>query len=465
MNLKALRFFQKQSKEPYRIIRGGLPLRWRVAVLTAFSIALLGIISAITAYAAVRSSLMQDLRTALSRDASNVAAYYSGQTDARLFNPETPTGTLIIQIYDVNGQLFVASDSVYESAANTIPQHIVLATLEAPQDWQGKLNGQNVLASLALFNRGVVAIISSTSSIERSLRHIAQRLLLSTLVLIIGSAFAGYLVALIAMRPITTLARLAETLGPEKLEPIQYTGPNDEVGQLTRVLNDLLTRLRHSMNAQRSFLAETSHELRTPLTSLQGFLERASRKAPPSVKRDLEDARRISQTMSRLVADLLQLSRGELIREMVPHLLDPMEDILMPIAEEYPGISLKGEVGETLLGDPERLRQLIRNLVSNAVRISEDPKDVEISFYYADNHAILEVKDHGPGIPKDMQEKIFDKFYKGPGGGAGLGLAIAKQIAEAHNGQLILDSEVTKGASFKLKLPIMDEPEDDTMAA
>ncbi len=465
MKFGAFRFSKAQTKEPYRINRGGLPLRWRVAALTAFSIALLGIISAITAYAAVRSSLMEDLRSALRRDAGNVAAYYSGQADAQNFDPETPTGTLIIQIYDVNGLLLVASDSVYELAANTIPQQVVLSTLETSQEWQGKLNSQNVLASLAIFNRGVVAVISNTGSIERSLKRIAQRLLLMTLILIVVSALAGYLVALIAMRPITTLASLAETLGPEKLEPIEYIGPNDEVGQLTSVVNDLLTRLRYSMDAQRSFLAETSHELRTPLTSLQGFLERASRKAPPSVKRDLEDARRISQTMSRLVADLLQLSRGELIREMVPHLLDPMEDILMPVAEEYPGIGLKGEVGETLVGDPERLRQLIRNLVSNAVRITDDAKEVELSFYYEDDRAILEVKDNGPGIPQELQAKIFDKFYKGPGGGAGLGLAIAKQIAEAHSGELILDQKVTNGASFKLKLPIMEEPEDEMVPA
>lgn len=442
------------------ISRGGLPLRWRVAVLTAFGIAVFSLIAAFIAYAAVRASLLGDLRTALKRDVKEVANRYSGRTAEENYRPETPTGTLIIQVYDTNGQLLAASNPEFEQSKSIIPQATVLSALDSPQDWQGVLNEQQVLASLAIFNRGVVAVIATTGFVQKALRKIAERLLITALVLIALSALAGYLVALTAMRPITRLASLAEKLGPDKLEPINYKGPNDEVGQLTKVLNDLLTRLGKSMDAQRSFLAETSHELRTPLTSLQGFLERASRKAQASTRRDLEDARRIAQSMSRLVADLLQLSRGELVREMVPHLIDPMEDILIPIAEEYPGVSLKGEIGETLIGDPERLRQLVRNLVSNAVRITEDPTGVELSFYLEGDYAIIEVRDNGPGVPKELQEKIFDKFYKGPGGGAGLGLAIAKQIAEAHGGELSLNPKVTKGASFQLKLPIM-ESEDD----
>ncbi|MCA9838169.1 MAG: HAMP domain-containing histidine kinase [Trueperaceae bacterium] len=463
--MKRWPLWRKRPSETEGIRRGGLPLRWRFAVLTAFSIALLSIIAVLTAYFAVRESFLDDLKTALKQDATKLADLYSGRTEALQFSPETSNGTLIIQIYDLNGLLLAASDSVYELGENALPQAVVLSAIEGSKDWQGKLNGEDVIAAMAIFNRGVVAVINNTEFIETSLARIAKRLLLTALILIALSSLAGYLVTVTAMRPISNLAILAERLGPDNLEPIHYTGPRDEVGQLTHVLNDLLKRLGVSMNAQKTFLAETSHELRTPLTSLQGFLERASRKAPPSVKRDLEDARRISQSMSRLVADLLQLSRGELVREMVPHLIDPLEDILAPIAEEYPGVSLKGELDETIVGDPERLRQLIRNLVSNAIRITEDPTKVELSFYYEGNFAILEVRDHGPGIPKDLQARIFDKFYKGPGGGAGLGLAIAKQIAEAHNGTLVLDSKVTNGASFKLKLPIMEEPDDEHLVA
>lgn len=446
------------------IKRGGLPLRWRVAVLTAFSITLLAILAATSTFFSVRTGLKNDLQNALRRDAAGVAEVHNGRAQGEDLNLRSaPAGRVIIQIYSLDGNLLAASASEYEQAQSTLPQEIILDTLEGPRDWQGTVNAQPVQASMTLFNRGVVVVMSETSYIQSVVAQLFQRLSLITLALIPISALAGYIVARTAMRPITQLAQLTETLDSSNLKPIIYTGPQDEVGQLTNVFNDLLRRLSYSMDAQRSFLAESSHELRTPLTSLQGFLLRASRKANPSVQRDLDDAKRISQTMSRLVADLLQLSRGELIKEMVPHLIDPMEDILMPLAEEFTGVSLKGEVGETLVGDPERLRQLIRNLVSNAVRIAGEPSKVELSFFLEPQTAVLEVRDYGPGIPPDLHEKIFDKFYKGPGGGAGLGLAIAKQIAEAHSGSLSLDKNVTNGASFQLRLPIMEEPEDDML--
>ena len=172
----------------------------------------------------------------------------------------------------------------------------------------------------------------------------------------------GYLVAAAAARPVTQLATAAAQLGPNQLTPIAYSGPNDEVGQLSTVLNDLVERLKVSADAQRTFLAETSHELRTPLTSLQGFLDRAVRHAPDELRGELRDAQRIARAMTRLVADLLQLSRGQLVREYTPHLLDPATDILEPVAEEFPGVRLEAEPGSLLLGDPDRLKQLVRNL-------------------------------------------------------------------------------------------------------
>ena len=262
------------------------------------------------------------------------------------------------------------------------------------------------------------------------------------------------------MRPITELAGLAAQLDPNHLEEIAYRGPKDEVGQLNEVLNGLISRLKVSIDAQRTFLAETSHELRTPLTSLQGFLDRAVRRADPEVREELNDAKRIAQTMARLVADLLQLSRGELVREVVPHLLDPYTDLLEPVAEEFPGVGLVGSPGELLLGDPERLRQLLRNLTANAVRATGDPGAVVLRLETQPDCITLEVADRGPGIPPEALPHIFDKFYKGAGGGAGLGLAIAKQIAEVHEGRIIVKSLAGEGTLFRVELPQLEDEEE-----
>src|SRR5690606_9306098 len=140
-----------------------------------------------------------------------------------------------------------------------------------------------------------------------TLTRLSRTLLPVLLVLIVLSLLVGYLVAGASLRPITRLARRASLLGPERLEPLEYEGPHDEVAELTETLNELLVGLSEARDAQRVFLAETSHELRTPLTSLRGFLDRAARKSGPAAVEDLQDAQRVSLTMTRLVEDLLQL--------------------------------------------------------------------------------------------------------------------------------------------------------------
>ena len=465
------------------IVRGGIPLRWRIAILSSLAVALLSIIAALIAFAVVRSSLTGDLQRSLREDVIRVARDYGGAnlgaeantsesesaetTSTTLQLPPTgPTGGVAIQLYNTAGTFLAASDedeldySVRESLI--IPQEVVTSVTEGVLDWQGTLNGQPVRAALTPISFGVVAVISPSTYIGTALNQLARALAITGTALILLSSLIGYLVAAAAMRPITQLANLAAQLNPEHLAPIDYRGPKDEVGQLNYVLNDLILRLRASMDAQRSFLAETSHELRTPLTSLQGFLDRAVRRAPPEVRSDLEDVRRIARTMSRLVADILQLSRGQLVREYVPHLLDPYADLLQPVAEEFPGVRIDAGPGSLLLGDPERLRQLLRNLTANAVRATNSPEKVVLSLGQSEDSLVLSVCDSGPGIPPDVLPHIFDKFYKGAGGGAGLGLAIAKQIAEVHQGAIEVESVYGQGTTFRITLPtfadaVMDE--------
>ena len=437
--------------------RAGLPIRWRIALLSSLAIALLSVVAAVTAFWVVRNSLIGDLQRSLRDDVARVVRFYQmgGQPGERLDPTELPLGGIHIQLYDPQGELLVASAGPFENAP--LEPAVVQSARSDARDWRGTLARRPVQAALAPVEFGVVAVVAPTGFIGTALRQLGQALAIAATVLIVLSAVIGYLVAGAAMRPITQLAVGAARLDPNYLRPIPYHGPNDEVGQLSRILNDLIARLKSSMDAQRAFLAETSHELRTPLTSLQGFLERAARRANPEVKRELEDARRIAQTMSRLVADLLQLSRGELVREVVPHLLEPYHDILKPVAEEFPGVRLEAKPNGLLLGDPDRLRQLVRNLTANAVRATGDPAKVTLRQTSTQQQIHFEVEDCGPGIPSEALPHIFDKFYKGAGGGAGLGLAIAKQIAEVHQGEIVVESEPGKGTRFTVTLPTLSE--------
>lgn len=436
------------------IRRRDLALRWRIAVLSGFAIALLSVAASLISYWVVRSSLFENLEQGLRADVSAVVRAQSERGPAQAALQQGPTGGLYIQLYNPQGEFVTSSDDTF-GPRRAIPADELLAALAGPGMWRGELGGRPVRAALMANETppSIAVVLAPTDFISVALRRLAEAMAFTALFLTLLSVFIGYLVAAAAMRPITDLAAIAAKLDAEHLDPIDYQGPSDEVSQLANVLNELMGRLRASFDAQRSFLAETSHELRTPLTSLQGFLDRAVRRAGPEMQDELEDARRIAQSMSRLVVDLLQLSRGELVREYDPHLLDPYHDILRPVAEEFFGVQLRARSGSLLLGDPERLRQLIRNLTANAVRASGDPSKVRLELEAAGQQLILRVRDEGSGISPETLPRIFEKFYHGRGGGTGLGLAIAKQIVDLHDGEITVESELGKGSVFSVRLP------------
>ncbi|MBB6097725.1 signal transduction histidine kinase [Deinobacterium chartae] len=223
-------------------------------------------------------------------------------------------------------------------------------------------------------------------------------------------------------------------------------------------LEETAKALEAALNLQRTFLAETSHELRTPLTALLGYLRRAEREAPDHLHGVLGDAIRVAEGMRRLVSDLLQLSRGELVQDYVPHFVN-VAALVQAVSRDH-GVAAEVPESLELVGDPTRLTQMLSNLVSNAVRICQDPALVRLRAYAAPEagQVVLEVEDHGPGIPDELKSRIFDKFFRGKGGGsAGLGLTIAQQIVRSHNGEITVLDTPGGGATFRITLPALEE--------
>lgn len=438
----------------------GPSLTWRVALLAGAAIAVLASVTMLASYLVVRAGLYQDLRKVLREDAATVAALYGSGEGSVATSITGPTGGVVLQVYSAAGQLLVASRPDFERAQAAIPPTDVIGAARVPTAWRGQVAGAEMEAALAPFSFGVVAVLADPSYIDDTLASLARPLLAAAAALVLASLVVGYLVAAASLRPLTRLARMAAVLGPDRLEPITYHGPDDEVGRLTHALNGLLSRLREALDAQRVFLAETSHELRTPLTSLRGFLDRAKRRAGPEVQEDLVDAQRVAGTMTRLVEDLLQLSRGEVVREATPHLVDVGRDVLAPVASEFAGVTLRETVPTLMLGDPVRLRQMIRNLTANAVRAAGRPAGVELSLEHDGGHAVVRVVDDGPGISDELLPHIFEKFFKGVGGGSGLGLAIAKQIAKHHDGDIRVESAPGR-TLFEVRLPTVEADDED----
>ncbi|WP_414656878.1 ATP-binding protein [Deinococcus sp. VB343] len=219
-------------------------------------------------------------------------------------------------------------------------------------------------------------------------------------------------------------------------------------------------QLEEALNLQKTFLAETSHELRTPLTALLGYLRRAERETGGS--QVLQDAQRVAENMTRLVNDLLQLSRGELVKSIEMHFVN-LGNVLRQVGRDY---GVRADVPDCeIVGDPGRLTQVFANLVSNGIRVSGGPDKVRLELHERPGEVEVLVIDHGPGVPDDIKPRIFDKFYRGKeAGSAGLGLTIAQQVVTAHAGALDVLDTPGGGATFRVRLPLPDDEGDEDFA-
>ncbi|GGK87417.1 hybrid sensor histidine kinase/response regulator [Deinococcus radiotolerans] len=212
-------------------------------------------------------------------------------------------------------------------------------------------------------------------------------------------------------------------------------------------------QLEEALNLQKTFLAETSHELRTPLTALHGYLRRAEREVGGS--QTLQDAQRVAENMTRLVNDLLQLSRGELVQSIEMHFTN-LGNLLRQVGRDY-GVQAPDGNYE-IVGDPGRLTQVFVNLVTNAIRVTGGPHMVHLEMEPRAGEIEVRVVDRGPGVPDAVKPRIFDKFYRGKeAGSAGLGLTIAQQVVTAHGGTIDVVDTPGGGATFRVRLPELEE--------
>jgi two-component system, OmpR family, sensor kinase len=234
--------------------------------------------------------------------------------------------------------------------------------------------------------------------------------------------------------------------------------------ELTRTFNRLIERVDHVLSAQRQLVADTSHELRTPLTTISGNLEFLAGGLPEAERAEvLADTRYEVRRLSRLVNDLLLLAEiAEKVRpERIPV---PLDSLVCTEVARLPA-ALAGRVkvdheNVVVAGDEERLGQIVRNLLQNALRYASPATGaVRVSITREGANARLVVEDDGPGIPTDALERVFDRFSrldKGRSrahGGFGLGLAIVRHVAEAHGGQAFAGNRAEGGARFTVILP------------
>ena len=293
--------------------------------------------------------------------------------------------------------------------------------------------------------------------------------LLPLTVLLAGGG--GWLLARRALRPVDRMTEAARRISAEHLdERVHTTGTGDELDRLAATLNAMLDRLDMAFRQIRQFSADASHELQTPLTILQGELEVALRapRTPDDYRRVLTSALEESARIARLVDGLLLLSRadaGVLRMDRQPvdlaHLVTDVCEHLQVLAEAR-GVTL--DLGPltpiTLQGDRQHLRRLLVNLVDNGVKYTPAGGRVTLGLHQDGAWAVLGVSDTGIGLAPEERERVFQRFYRAPAAvsrgeeGSGLGLCIARSIAEAHGGSIQVESAEGHGSTFTVFLPL-----------
>src|ERR1700751_1963352 len=320
----------------------------------------------------------------------------------------------------------------------------------------------------------VIEVGGSALPIKNVLSRFLVSLFIGLFVVLAGAIWGGFLVIKWALAPVKNITRTAEEITSHHLDkrlPIVETG--DEIASLSKTLNQMICRLDESFQSINRFTADASHELRTPLTIVRGKLEtllldeglsKNLRETVYSLVEETDNLSKIVQcllSLSRLDAGRAQMER---VRLDLADLVSTITDQMVPLADEK-NVTLSAQMGggAEVVGDRVRLKQVVVNLLDNAIKYTPEGGTVTVGVNVSDRQAQLEVSDTGPGIPGSDLAHVFDRFFRadrarrGTIEGAGRGLSIVQSICTAHGGAVKAENHANGGCRFSVKLPLANQ--------
>lgn len=460
-------------------------LRLRLTLWYGSALALILVVFSTILYVVTARSL----RDAIDQSLEETAAAAVRSLEERGFMPLIDENELMSQFpelarIDKFFQIFSPSGTITIRSPNVKQHDVPLSRQALEVAFTGKTIFESAkypkepplrLISVPIMYRGnllyIVQVGTSMESVEETLNRLLLVLLVSMPLALAVSLAGGWFLAGRALRPVDAITLAAQRIaGGDLTQRLNVPVSSDEIGRLAGTFNDMIARLDTSFRQIRQFSSDASHELRTPLTVMKGETELALRR--PRDAKDytivLESNLEEIDRMTRIVDELLFLSRadmGEVKMERLPvrleSLLDDVHRQAILLGQERGVQVMLGFVtSATVMGDELRLRELFLNLLDNAVKYSSSGGSVEIALHKESDHTKVSITDHGIGIAREDQAKIFDRFYRTDDArthtkkGTGLGLAICAWIVEFHHGRIEVESEIGKGSTFTVTLPL-----------
>ena len=462
-----------------------LPIRARLTIWYSVVLSLTLLLTGALVVLEVRVNLRNGTDRALSLAASEITVDYNVPGSESEFRDVTDASLGGLPAAGSAAQLVTPSGTPVEQAG--MPPSARLRPLADRQTIAQALAGRAVFATTSLggasyrvlvvpFHKGhgpqALVVATSLARADRAIQKLLLALLIAGAVGVVLAAGSGWWLARRALQPVARMTEEAGLIGAggSLTKRIQIPRAADELGRLAGTLNGMLARLEQAVTQQRRFVANVSHELRTPLTVMRSELDvsLASDTLSQDARAVLESTREEAERMTGLVENLLRLARID--EEKGLHLIRRRCDLrqiakatareLRPIAAQHRvTIRLNGS-NSPVEADPERLEQVVRNLLDNAIRYSPPGGTITVEIKTDNGQVELAVRDEGPGIAPPALEHVFERFYRNPAashaeGGSGLGLAICREIAEAHGGGMSATSAVGQGSTFRLRLPAL----------
>ncbi len=433
----------------------GLLRRWFGSVRVRITFAATAIVAfGLTAAAfglvrSVHSSLRHDIESTNQQEAAMLARQLeAGRAPDQLNVPSDPSGPPSVLVLGPDGQVLYA-----------VNERPYVQLRPSPPPLSQSVRAQERVAT----QQGDLTLITQRSlgDVNRTVHSVTDALLIGVPALVAAIALLAWYLAGRALHPVEAIrAEAASITGATINRRVPEPDADDEVGRLARTMNAMLDRLEESSTRQRQFVADASHELRSPVASIRALLEVA-------LRRDDVDwhqvARRVLDEDERLegaVGELLDLARTE-EAAAAPTDVDVDDLVLEEAGRVRPvPIDTSRVSAGRVFGDARQLARLVRNLLDNACRHAR--RRVAASVASGEGSVWLTVDDDGPGIPEADRDRVFDRFTRldegrgRDGGGAGLGLAMVRAIAERHGGSVTIDEAPLGGARFVVRLPSED---------
>lgn len=417
---------------------------------------------------------VDDLLTATARDIIKLTRVNSvGGLNMITLPPLDLTASVYVQVWDRAGRLQSSSMSLEQFSDPLDPQGLRAEQAELRDVYIESAHLRVLSVPLLVGGRqaGVLQVATSLKVVDTTRSDLLYILVAATLISMVLAALASWLAIGQALAPLAVVTETAMQINraDDLSRRIPYSGPeDDEIGGLIHAFNQTLGRLEALFTSQERFLADVSHELRTPLTVIRGNVD-LMRRMRTIDEESLASIDQESQRLSRLVGDLLlltQAEQGRLPLERAPVELDTLLleafGEMRVLAGNRVRLKLTDIDQLRVEGDRDRLKQVLINLISNAIQYTPAGGEVTLSLDRADGMARLAVRDTGPGIPAADLPHIFERFYRAEKartrkgeGGFGLGLSIVHWIVTRHGGRIEVQSREGEGTVFTVYLPLL----------